>query len=322
METACEHAPVLLSEVLAFLDPKDGDILVDGTFGRGGYSQALLNRANASVWAVDRDPEAVQRGREMEREYAPYFTFVSGRFGDLRSLLVQYGLEAVDGVVLDLGVSSPQLDQPSRGFSFQKEGPLDMRMEQKGMTAAQVVNTLGEKEIADLIYTLGEERFSRRIARKIVEVRLHHPLKTTEQLARLVREAVPRSKDGLDPATRTFQALRLYVNDEMGELQRGLEHAEHLLKPGGRLVVVSFHSLEDRCVKHFLRDRAKSTQGPIGRYAPPAPDATLSPTFEILTRKAVRPSSEECRQNPRARSAKLRAARRLPSSALFAKGDF
>jgi 16S rRNA (cytosine1402-N4)-methyltransferase len=302
------HIPVLLSEALKALDPRDGDVMIDGTFGRGGYARAILDHAKTCVWAIDRDPEAVRYGHEIEKLYLGRFKILKGRFGQMKELLSAHGVEQADGIVLDLGVSSPQIDDPARGFSFRGEGPLDMRMEQEGPAAADVVNTLEEKALADLIYTLGEERFSRRIARKIGETRAKRPITTTQQLADLVRSVVPRSKDGIDPATRTFQALRLYVNDELGELQRSLEDAEHILKPGGRLVVVSFHSLEDRCVKIFLRDRAR-TSASISRHVPPR-EIRQAPTFELITRRAVCPSLEECRSNPRSRSARLRAARR------------
>lgn len=318
MFSAPKHIPVLLPEVLKVLAPKDGEVMIDGTFGRGGYSRAILDRAKTYVWAVDRDPEAIQCGQKMEKAYPRYFKILKGRFGQLRKLLFEHGVEQVDGIVLDVGVSSPQIDQPARGFSFRGEGPLDMRMEQEGTTAADVVNTLEEKELADLIYTLGEERFSRRIARKIKEVRTQKPISTTQQLADIVKSVVPRSKDGMDPATRTFQALRIYVNDERGELQRGLEGAEQLLKPGGRLAVVTFHSLEDRCVKNFLRDRSGAFKS-VSRHAPPQ-EFHQMPTFEIITRRAICPTAEECRSNPRSRSAKLRAACRISPSLFRKKG--
>lgn len=318
MLSPSEHIPVLLPEVLKILAPKDGEIIIDGTFGRGGYSRAILEQAKTFVWAVDRDPEAVQCGQEMEKKCPRSFKILKGRFGQLRELLSSHGVDQVDGIVFDVGVSSPQIDQPARGFSFRGDGPLDMRMEQEGATAADIVNTLEEKALADLIYTLGEERFSRRIARKIKEVREQKPIMTTQQLAEVVKSVVPRSKDGMDPATRTFQALRIYVNDELGELQRGLEGAEQLLKPGGRLAIVTFHSLEDRCVKNFLRDRSGAFKS-VSRHAPPQAFAQI-PTFELITRRAICPTEDECQRNPRARSAKLRAARRL-SASVFEKKE-
>jgi 16S rRNA (cytosine1402-N4)-methyltransferase len=311
VSSLARHIPVLLTEVINTLDPKDGEIMVDGTFGRGGYSEAILQKANTYVWGVDRDPEAVFYGKELEKIYPSRFKILKGRFGNLKDLLFDQGVRQVDGIVFDLGISSPQIDEKTRGFSFEKEGPLDMRMEKEGLTAAEVVNTLREKELADLIYKYGEERFSRRIARRIVEVRAHRPILTTRELAELVRSRVPRSKDGLDPATRTFQALRIYINDELGELERGLENAQHLLRPGGRLVVVSFHSLEDRCVKNFLKSRSQKSSS-SSRHAPPQQTCSM-PFFELITRRAICPSVIECRENPRARSARLRGAYRLSS---------
>lgn len=325
------HIPVLLREVLDMANPQPRDVWVDGTFGRGGYTRALLDQApDIHVWAFDRDGDAVAYGRqEVELFYPSRFHLIHGCFSTMKEALSRQGISAVDGVVLDLGVSSPQIDTPERGFSFREDGPLDMRFHQEGLTAAQVVNTLEEKELADVLYTLGDERFSRRIARKIAEVRTHSPLTTTQELAALVRSVVPRSADGLDPATRTFQALRLYVNDELGALSRGLEQAEALLKAGGRLVVVSFHSLEDRRVKTFLRDRSqilsKQRQaGGVSRHHPGGAvlgnplkdreDGMFEATFEILTRRPLRPSALDCRANPRASSGRLRAARRLGHS--------
>jgi 16S rRNA (cytosine1402-N4)-methyltransferase len=309
MVQAQQHTPVLLREVVDALAPKDDGVYVDATFGRGGYSRALLTAAQTNVIGIDRDPEAVRAGEKMAAEFQPRFTILQGPFGAMDILLVSAHVKLVDGVAFDLGVSSPQFDQASRGFSFQNEGPLDMRMSLAGPTAADVVNMMAEKELADLIYRYGEERHSRRIARQIVEARAKGAILRTAQLAEIVRKSVPRGKDGIDPATRTFQALRIHVNDELGELQRGLAAAEILLKPTGRLAVVSFHSLEDRIVKEFLRRRSTTSHN-LSRHMPAANDDTPVPSFRLLSRKAIVPSDEEARANPRARSAKLRIAER------------
>ncbi len=309
------HIPVLLSEVLNALQPQDSGVYVDGTFGRGGYTRATLDSADCLVWAIDRDPDAQPHAQTLESAYPNRFRFLSGCFGDMASLLAAHGIDRVTGVMLDIGVSSVQLDQADRGFSFKEDGPLDMRMGRDGRTAADVVNELGEKELADIIYKYGEERASRAVARTIVNARGIEPITRTAQLADLVRSVVhsPRRKDGkasIDPATRTFQALRIYVNDELGELERGLQAAEELLEPGGRLVVVSFHSLEDRIVKNFFKERSGKEGAPSRRLPGEAPADVRQPSFRLITRKPVGPSNEEARTNPRARSARLRAAER------------
>lgn len=303
------HQPVLLREVVEALQPKDGGIYVDGTFGRGGYARALLKAASTHVIGIDRDPDAVKAGGKLAAEFKPRFTMLHGPFGAMDVLLIGAGVRSVDGVALDLGVSSPQFDEAQRGFSFQNDGPLDMRMSLAGPTAADIVNTIGEKELADIIYRYGEERHSRRIAKRIVEARAKGAILRTAQLADIVRRSLPRGKDGIDPATRTFQALRIHVNDELGELQRGLAAAEILLKPAGRLAVVSFHSLEDRIVKDFLRRRS-ATAANQSRHVPAANDDAPPPSFRLISKKALTPTDEEIRANPRARSAKLRIAER------------
>jgi 16S rRNA (cytosine1402-N4)-methyltransferase len=313
--TAAPHIPVMLNEVVAGLAPRDGAAYLDGTFGAGGYTRAILNAAACRVYGIDQDPDSVARGRAMEAEFEGRLAILEGRFGDMENLLAQEGVSEIDGIALDIGVSSMQLDQPERGFSFAKDGPLDMRMGQAGPTAADAVNSLSEAELADIIYELGEERHARRVARAIVAARAEKPFTRTAELAQVVRRAVPKSKDGIDPATRTFQALRIYVNDELGELERGLAAAERLLSPGGRLAVVSFHSLEDRAVKNFLRARAGKAAQP-SRHLPAV--ETAQPTFTLLHRKAVEPSPDEIARNPRARSARLRVAER--TSAPVSKG--
>ncbi|HYE51682.1 MAG TPA: 16S rRNA (cytosine(1402)-N(4))-methyltransferase RsmH [Azospirillaceae bacterium] len=314
------HIPVLMNEVVAALAPRDGDTIVDGTFGRGGYTAALLAAAPCRVIGIDRDPRAVAAGAEMASRHPGRLSVVEGRFGDMEELLAGLGVAAVEGVTLDLGVSSPQIDDPARGFSFRFDGPLDMRMGRDGKTAADVVNTYDEAEIADILWLYGEERLSRRIARAIVQARAEAPFATTLQLAETIRRVVPRSKDGIDPATRSFQGLRLYVNDEMGELERGLAAAERLLAPGGRLAVVSFHSLEDRRVKEFLRRRSGAQAG-TSRHLPGPAAAGPAPTFRLVDRGGVTPSADEVKANPRARSARLRAAIRTDAPAWPALGE-
>lgn len=308
------HVPVMLDEVLAALAPRDGGVYVDATFGAGGYSRALLEAADCTVWGIDRDPLVQRIGADLGREFAGRLTVLAGRFGDMADLLTGVGVARIDGVALDLGVSSMQLDDPARGFSFRADGPLDMRMGDAEETAADVVNRLAEQELADLIYRYGEERASRRIARAIVELRGKTPITRTGELAALLRRVVKKSKDGIDPATRTFQALRIYVNDELGELARGLAGAEQLLAPGGRLAVVSFHSLEDREVKTFLRARSGIAPRP-SRHLPDAPGQAPAPTFRLIKRGAEKPGAREIQTNPRSRSARLRWALRTDAAA-------
>jgi 16S rRNA (cytosine1402-N4)-methyltransferase len=315
---ARDHVPVMLAEVLATLAPGDGEVFVDGTFGGGGYSRAILDAADCAVWAIDRDADAVARGRRIAADYPGRLTVLAGRFGDMDRLLAAHGIEQVDGVVLDLGVSSLQIDDPARGFSFQADGPLDMRMGNDGASAADIVNDLPEEALADIIFEYGEERFARSIARAIVAARAEAPIRTTAALADIVRRAVRRragptagKRDRIDPATRTFQALRIHVNDELGEIARGLAAAERILRPGGRLVVVAFHSLEDRSVKSFLSVRCGSRARP-SRHQPSLSSRgtarEAAPTFRLIRRGALKPRAAETDANPRARSARLRAA--------------
>jgi 16S rRNA (cytosine1402-N4)-methyltransferase len=306
------HVPVMLAEVLAALAPKDGGAYVDGTFGDGGYTRAILAAARCRVWAIDRDPEAIARGRPLADDYPERLTLIAGRFGDLERHLAHAGLEGVDGIVLDLGVSSAQIDAAERGFSFRRDGPLDMRMERAGRSAADVVNETPEAELAGIIGRLGEERRARAVARAIVRARDAAPITRTGELARIVRDVVRAGADGIDPATRTFQALRIVVNDELGELERALDAAERTLVAGGRLVVVAFHSLEDRLVKRFLLERSGRAPRP-SRHAP-ARDRR-DPTFVPLHRRPLVPGAEEVARNPRARSARLRAAARTDAPA-------
>ncbi len=302
------HVPVLLNEVVDALAPRDGGLYVDGTFGAGGYSAAILDAADCRVWGIDRDPSAVARGSDLSKKYDGRFDIIEGCFGDLVELLEDRAVDKVDGVALDLGVSSMQIDDAQRGFSFRHDGPLDMRMASSGQSAADLVNSAAESTLADIIYTYGEERRSRRVAHAIVAARAEAPITRTGQLAEIVRSAVPQARDGIDPATRTFQALRIYINDELSELDRGLAGAETVLAPGGRLAVVAFHSLEDRSVKRFLRERSGSAGRP-SRHLPESPGRP-APTFILLQRRPKTPSEREIATNPRARSARLRSAER------------
>ena len=291
------------------LEPRDGGVYVDGTFGQGGYTEAILSAAVNKVFGVDRDPAAITFGAELSQRYPGRLELLEGRFGRLESLMATAGVGAVQGVTLDLGVSSIQLDEAARGFSFRFDAPLDMRMGRDGPNAADIVNNAGERDLADLIHQLGEERHARRIAKAIVLARAETPILTTYQLATIVRSIVRKTSDGIDPATRTFMALRIRVNDELGELSRGLTAAENILAPGGRLAVVSFHSLEDRIVKDFLKSR--SGQGDRGsRHLPAVPGVDRLPSFRLVKRGIFRPSASEVARNPRSRSAKLRVAER------------
>lgn len=305
MSKAPDHIPVLLDEVIRSLAITPGAEIVDGTFGAGGYSEAML-RSGANVYAFDRDPDALSEGADLAGLHKGALRLYAACFSIMDHVLADDGVDGVDGVVFDIGVSSMQLDRAERGFSFQKDGPLDMRMAQDGETAADFVNGSAEEEIANIIYRYGDEHRSRRIARAILAAR---PISTTSELARIVRRAVGH-KPGApkDPATRTFQAIRIHINRELDELTEGLEAAERLLKPGGRLVVVSFHSLEDRIVKQFLRSRSGNDSAG-SRHIPQVAGNAPKPTFEKAD-KAIRSSAQETARNPRARSATLRGATR------------
>jgi 16S rRNA (cytosine1402-N4)-methyltransferase len=309
---APSHIPVLVDQVVLALRPRADALIIDGTFGLGGYSAALLDAAPCRVIGIDRDPGAIAAGRDMAAAAAGRLDLIEGRFGAMAGLLSAIGIDSVDGVALDIGVSSPQIDDPERGFSFRFDGPLDMRMGGAGPDAASIVNTLDETDLADIIYRFGEERLSRRVAKAIVTARRDMPIERTATLARIIRSVVPKSADGIDPATRTFQALRIHVNDELGELTRGLAAAERLLKAGGRLAVVSFHSLEDRVIKNFLRDRAGAA--PAASRHMPDIGPRRPPSFTLIGRKPVIADAAETAANPRARSAKLRVAERTSAA--------
>jgi len=304
--TAARHVPVMLHEVLAALAPRAGEVHLDATFGAGGYTRAILEAADCRVIALDRDPAAVARGDALRRQFPGRLTVLQGQFSDMIALARAAGVDGVDGVTLDLGISSDQLDSAERGFSFAADGPLDMRMSASGESAAELIARLSEQELADAIWRFGEERRARAVARAIVRAREKAPIQRTGELAALVAGVVG-GRERIHPATRTFQALRIVVNGEIDELQRGLQAAERLLLPEGRLVVVSFHSLEDREVKQFLA--ACSGYQPRGsRHLPPTADNDIAPSFRLPRRSAQRPGDDEIAGNPRARSARLRAA--------------
>lgn len=302
------HAPVMLAEAAAALGAKDGGVYVDGTFGAGGYTRRILESADCSVYGFDRDPTAIERAGPLAAMFGARLQPVASAFGDLEAALAERGVGAIDGAVFDLGVSSMQLDEADRGFSFMRDGPLSMRMDKGKPDAGDVVNAAEPGDLAEIFRVYGEEKKAGRIARAIAAERMDAPIRTTLRLAEIIaRAAPPRREDKIHPATRVFQALRIFVNDELGQLFKALIAAERLLKPAGRLVVVTFHSLEDRIVKNFLADRSGRAPS-ASRHAPST--AAFAATFDLLTPKPQTPSSAEIAANPRARSAKLRAAAR------------
>ena len=313
------HQSVLLDEVVKALAPIKGACYLDATFGNGGYSQAILDAADCTLLAIDRDPDAIKRGAPLELRYSDRFHLAAGCFSEMTKLFRAHvpGFNGLNGAAFDLGVCSTQLDQPERGFSFRADGPLDMRMSKSGLSAADVVMLSEESEIARILWEYGEERASRRIAKAICQARVEANISSTSQLAAIIHSVMPTKRPGqIDPATRSFQALRIFVNRELDELTAGLEAVESLLHPGGILAVVSFHSLEDRIVKRFLTKRSQHATRP-SRHQPALEGP--APTFELLTRKAILPVEKERANNNRARSAKLRIARRtkapVPGSA-------
>jgi 16S rRNA (cytosine1402-N4)-methyltransferase len=304
------HVPVLRDAAVAMLAPRDAGVYLDGTFGGGGYARAILDAAQCTLWAIDRDPAAIARGAELAVCYPGRLHVVEGRISALLELLSPAGVAALDGAVFDLGVSSYQIDDAARGFSFRHDGPLDMRMGNSGMTAANLVNTVSESELADILFEFGEEKASRRIAKTIVARRQEQKFETTSDLASVIRSVVRPDKSGIDPATRSFQALRIAVNEELDDIEAALQQAAEILTPGGRLVVVSFHSLEDRIVKRFMAKAAGRAPG-ASRHDPASFSEMATPKFRLLTGRAKAPDAAEIRANPRARSAKLRAMERL-----------
>lgn len=304
--TFAAHAPVMLDEAVAALEPATHGLYIDATFGGGGYARAILAAANCSVYGFDRDPTAIERARDWSRAYAGRLALVNRPFADIEDSLAEFKVDAIDGIVFDLGVSSMQLDEALRGFSFMRDGPLSMRMDGAKPDAADVVNSAEARDLASIFKVYGEEKRAGRIARAIVEERKSAPIETTGRLAEIVsRASPPKREDRIHPATRVFQALRIFVNDELGQLARALIAAEKLLRPAGRLVVVTFHSLEDRIVKRFMIERSGAAARP-SRHAPAT--ATAAPSFRLLSDKPQTPSDAEIADNPRARSAKLRTA--------------
>jgi 16S rRNA (cytosine1402-N4)-methyltransferase len=305
------HIPVLAGRAVEWLGVHAGGVYLDATFGAGGYARAILATPGTRVIGIDRDDSAMAAGASLAEQAQGRLVLAAGRFSDLQTIAANHGIDAVDGVVFDLGVSSMQLDEAARGFSFRLEGPLDMRMGRDGPSAADVVARASERELAFIIATLGEERHARSIARAVVRSRDTRPIVTTSALADIAA-AIVRQRPGLiHPATRTFQALRIFVNEELNELADGLAAAERVLKPAGRLVVVAFHSLEDRIVKTFLIERSRAPAS--SRHRPQI--ASVPPTFQVLTRRPETPNDAEIAANPRARSAKLRAAERTEAAA-------
>jgi 16S rRNA (cytosine1402-N4)-methyltransferase len=304
------HIPVLARPAVDFLGVHGGGIYIDATFGAGGYSRLVLDVADSTVLAIDRDPVAIAAGDDLVKASGGRLTLAPGRFSELDAIARAHGITQADGVVLDIGVSSMQLDDPARGFSFRHDGPLDMRMDRQGPSAADVIAAASERDLAAVIATLGEERHARAVARAIARRRREAPIRTTAALADLVSRVVRSRPGDIHPATRTFQALRILVNEELDELAAALAAAERVLKPGGRLVVVVFHSLEDRIVKTFLTDRSRTGGG--SRHQPEI--AGLPPSFRVLTRRPITADASETVVNPRARSAKLRAGERTAAA--------
>ncbi len=301
------HTPVMLNEVLQQANIKDNDVVVDCTFGAGGYSKAFLNHAKCTVYAIDRDPQAIERSEELQDLYKETFKILEGCFGNIKQLLLEQEIDKVDVIVLDLGVSSPQINQAERGFSFKKDGPLDMRMSNSGISAKDIVNKYSHGEIAHIIKNYGEEKMAGKISSRILKFREKKQIETTKELADIVRNVVFSKNSKIDPATRTFQGLRIAVNDELGEIERCLEDTLELLNSEGRLVVVSFHSLEDRIIKNFIKKH--SQQESINRHLPINNEKKLS--LKVGNKKFIKCTEQEYETNPRSRSAKLRMATKI-----------
>lgn len=304
------HTPVMLNEVIQYLNPAIGEVYIDCTFGAGGYSRAILAATDSVLYSIDQDPEVIPIAEEVAKKFGSRFKFIEGNFADLDSLMSAQNIQSVDGIILDLGVSSMQLESADRGFSFMHDGPLDMRMSKTGQDAYDFINSAEQDDIANVIYNYGNERKSRSIAKKIVETRKLSPIKTTAQLASIVRSVVRKGKDKIDPSTKTFQAIRIHVNDELGALKSVLVAAERLLNENGRLIIVSFHSLEDSIVKEYINERTKPKQA-WSRHLPFVADTEFQPRFKWLKNKVIAPTDQEIKSNPRSRSAKMRAAIRI-----------
>ncbi len=300
---ASKHIPVLLKEVIRELNPSDGGVYIDGTFGGGSYTESILKKCDSKVVGIDRDEKALEKGLELRNKYSKRLNLIHGCFGNLEQILVNNNIFKVNGIAIDLGVSSFQLDKAERGFSFSKNGPLDMRMGSTTKTAYEIVNTFDQDSLAKIIRRFGEERYANKISKEIVLYRNNKPIFTTEELSQIISNVIRNNNSNIHPATRTFQALRIAVNDELEELKKVLLAAERSLLPGGVIVVVSFHSLEDRIVKKFFANRSGKIS--TNKYMPIRSE--YLPTFKISTRM-IRPSESEIRVNPRSRSAKLRAA--------------
>ena len=313
MSTSAEHKPVLLDETINSLQLKDNELYVDATFGLGGYTKAILNRKNCSVLAIDRDPEAKKFANDIKSNFNDRFIFKNRKFSELLKILNEVNINKVAGIVFDLGVSSPQLNKRERGFSFMYDGPLDMRMSLSGPTAEEFINKVEENTLAKILFEYGDEFYSRRIAKSIAYERSFKRIKSTYDLATIVRKSKPYSKQKIDPATKTFQAIRVYLNDEVSELEKGLKIAEKTLKPEGILAVVSFHSIEDRIIKKFFVECSNSK--PVSRHLPNYSRKINS--LEIMTKKPIVPSKTEIETNRRSRSAKLRVAKRTKAPSFF-----
>ena len=306
------HVPVLARRVIEYLAPRDNGVYLDATFGAGGHARSILDAADCRVIGLDRDQDAIALGAGLVEAAAGRLVLIEARFSELEAALASASVTMVDGIVLDLGVSSMQLDEPARGFSFRQDGPLDMRMGGSGPSAAEIVAALPERDLGVIIATLGEERHARAVARAIARQRQDAPIRTTRALADIVSRVVRARPGDIHPATRTFQALRMFVNEELQELARALAAAERVLAPGGHLVAISFHSLEDRLVKRFLAGRSRAAA--VSRHRPAPREEAAS--FRLLTPKPVVPDLSEVAANPRARSARLRAAERTDAGAL------
>ncbi|MEM7617420.1 MAG: 16S rRNA (cytosine(1402)-N(4))-methyltransferase RsmH [Pseudomonadota bacterium] len=309
-----DHQPVLLEEMLQYLAPVDNETYIDATFGAGGYSSAILDKCKCNIIAIDRDKNVMQHADKLAKQYPSNFTFINERFSMLKQICAELKIDKLHGIVMDLGVSSMQLDQAERGFSFNKAGPLNMDMGQSDRRAIDLINNEDEKILADIIYNFGDERNSRAIARNIVKQReILGEITTTEQLSEIISAVNKKSKDGIHPATKTFQAIRIWVNQELEEIHQALEAAKLLLEENGRLVVITFHSIEDKIVKDFLRKHSGYTNSP-SRYQPYINDNVNEKAFKIITRKAVKPTDGEVKNNRRARSAKLRAGLKIKNN--------
>ena len=310
VEEKLDHIPVMLNDVLKYLSPKDGEVYIDATFGAGGYTKAILDSANCKVISIDQDPDVIPFADEVKNKYGDRFHFLQGNFDRIPFMLREIGVEKVDGVVFDFGVSSMQLDRGERGFSFMQDAPIDMRMSKSGESAIDFLNNGSEEDIANVIYRYGEEYDSRKIARKIVDERKLVPIETTGQLSSIVKKAIGFRKSQIDLSTKTFQALRIYVNDELGAIERMIEDIDVVLNKGGRFITVSFHSLEDSIIKNYLKSYSPKRVS-RSKYSVNPPEIQEGMKYELLTRKAIKPAVQEVLYNARARSAKLRAAVRI-----------